>query len=743
MAALLLMMVMLATTQASMDFSIETTWNGSALPQDQFHPKLILTGKPNGSLEVKIEAQFFNDPQDPGGKPGLPFFGLWEYEVVEAFFLNNDDEYLEVEVCPWGQHIVLMLAGQSNAIRHSLPLEVITQRGKDTWMGTAIIPSEYLPKSVTKFNAYAIHGSGDNRVYEALYPAPSSADAPNFHALQYFKPIDLSNELPSQSSDPMSEFWQDALQGVYPYSITTDWKGEILDQEPIKISIQGFEAGVELNVSAPFFNDPKPDGPEGPFFGLWDYEVVEMFFLNDNDEYLEVEVGPWGHHIVLLLKGERNTLEHSLALDYFANRDESTWTGSAMIPPTYFPPNVTRMNAYAIHGVGDNRVYQALYPAPADSAAPDFHRLELFQPLDFEYQVKDNSEYSDIWLDAIDSSMEDKETYKNDEEANDILTSLGPFATRSTTEIPARRASSQSFTTEITTEIPEEAEATTLSSSNQTDEKELEMSSQNIDIKEADNKDTEQAKENKNNVHLRPLTRRPSIRQRPTTRKSVTRSPARPTPVQINNSRRPIQNRRLDDDRHSSGNFLPDQKFPTEVLRPTQFLRPIQKPVPQIVERPPQEEIKFIQEDEKLQILTEEKEQQQTHNVQSEDTEENTDINHQEEILQRPNVQNEDQPQSFDGIVKDTTTVMPGTEDNTDIIPQEENPQSASLVPLQLQPHPVCREAGLIPDLLRCMVFHECVIENGQWQMYSWRCKRGHYYDPHTVSCQRGRCNLR
>ena len=30
---------------------------------------------------------------------------------------------------------------------------------------------------VTKFNAYAMHGTGEGRVYESLYPAP--ADAPN------------------------------------------------------------------------------------------------------------------------------------------------------------------------------------------------------------------------------------------------------------------------------------------------------------------------------------------------------------------------------------------------------------------------------------------------------------------------------------------------------------------------------------------------------------------------------------
>lgn len=155
-----------------------------------------------------------------------------------------------------------------------------------------------------------------------------------------------------------------------------------------------FQAGVEMNVTAPFFNDPKPDGPSGqPFYGLWDYEgeflrpprvvrgallaspflcfpsfassvsggmplilifsfsfsfgmfsrsyyslfpfvfidffppifaVVEMFFLNDNDEYLEVELGPWGQHLLLLLKGARNAIKHSMPLDYIAQVPTTT-----------------------------------------------------------------------------------------------------------------------------------------------------------------------------------------------------------------------------------------------------------------------------------------------------------------------------------------------------------------------------------------------------------------------------------
>ena len=39
------------------------------------------------------------------------------YEVVEAFFLNSEDRYLEVEFGPHGQHIALLLDGRRNAVK--------------------------------------------------------------------------------------------------------------------------------------------------------------------------------------------------------------------------------------------------------------------------------------------------------------------------------------------------------------------------------------------------------------------------------------------------------------------------------------------------------------------------------------------------------------------------------------------------------------------------------------------------
>lgn len=50
---------------------------------------------------------------------------------------------------------------------------------EENWSGVANIPVEYLPPNVTLMNAYAIHGSGAARQYEALYPATKEFDEPN------------------------------------------------------------------------------------------------------------------------------------------------------------------------------------------------------------------------------------------------------------------------------------------------------------------------------------------------------------------------------------------------------------------------------------------------------------------------------------------------------------------------------------------------------------------------------------
>ncbi|MCL4153121.1 UNVERIFIED_CONTAM: hypothetical protein GTU68_003897, partial [Idotea baltica] len=130
-------------------FTIKTTWEGKAIPENETVSIGLKAVGNSGDILMAIDAPFYDDPA-PAGEPGQPFLGLWDYEVVEAFFLNDNEQYLEVEVSPHGQHIVLLLNGTRNDIKTSLPLNVTTKIVGSRWTGEAIIPRDYFPPKVSK-----------------------------------------------------------------------------------------------------------------------------------------------------------------------------------------------------------------------------------------------------------------------------------------------------------------------------------------------------------------------------------------------------------------------------------------------------------------------------------------------------------------------------------------------------------------------------------------------------------------
>ncbi|XP_006873270.1 PREDICTED: UPF0462 protein C4orf33 homolog [Chrysochloris asiatica] len=152
-----------------LEYQITKTWNSIQVT----HTPISLKFKPAiQGLVMEVHAPFFNDPPAPPGTPGQAFNELWEYEVVESFFLNSLTKlYLEVELCPHGQHLVLLLS-DGDAFIKELDLQFEANINGDQWIGTALIPWEYFPPGVDKMNSYAIHGSGTERIYEALYSIP-------------------------------------------------------------------------------------------------------------------------------------------------------------------------------------------------------------------------------------------------------------------------------------------------------------------------------------------------------------------------------------------------------------------------------------------------------------------------------------------------------------------------------------------------------------------------------------------
>lgn len=189
------------------------------------------------------------------------------------------------------------------------------------------------------------------------------------------------------------------------FSIEHLWNSDpITKHRPVEIILSSNEKRDQLliEIDAPFFNDPPPENSSsiGPRAELWNYEVVELFFLSSStNHYLELEFSPHGYYLVLLLTGRRKVLKQLLPIEFFhVDRPSSDrWIGRASIPMRLFPGRIDRFNAYAIHGLDRDRTYEALYPATKTSKEPDFHRLEFFKTLQIDSLIDVSLDDGEDW----------------------------------------------------------------------------------------------------------------------------------------------------------------------------------------------------------------------------------------------------------------------------------------------------------------------------------------------------------
>ncbi len=158
------------------------------------------------------------------------------------------------------------------------------------------------------------------------------------------------------------------------------WDGQPVGaEEQVIFDLELGVADLVVRCDAPFHGDPAPEGPAGTLDRLWEFEVVELFLLGETERYLEIEQCPHGHHLVVRLRGPRGIEVSGLPLDYTCAIGGARWTGRARVPRVELPPGLYACNAYAMHGRGAQRRHLAAHAV--GGAAPDFHRLERFEPL--------------------------------------------------------------------------------------------------------------------------------------------------------------------------------------------------------------------------------------------------------------------------------------------------------------------------------------------------------------------------
>lgn len=166
---------------------------------------------------------------------------------------------------------------------------------------------------------------------------------------------------------------------MWRFEIESEWSGEALGDG---FAVEVHEGGVR--VEGPFFGeDRRPEG-EGFCGRLWEHEVVEVFLAEEGGRYVEIEVGPFGHWLVLAFDGYRQGgVVHGVVNSVNVALNEGRWRGELSLERGWWSGVLARSgvgNAFAIHGVGGRRRYCAAF-VPGDGSRPDFHRRDTYRAL--------------------------------------------------------------------------------------------------------------------------------------------------------------------------------------------------------------------------------------------------------------------------------------------------------------------------------------------------------------------------
>lgn len=180
----------------------------------------------------------------------------------------------------------------------------------------------------------------------------------------------------------MQAFLKKHGHGTALHGIKINW---LREDRKVTISFS-----VQKRTSAPWLHDSIMTMDYTKNWGLWNKDVVEAFLQLRKDPqdlkapYLEIQVSPLNQPFALVITEPRQKyfVPQNLSFSTSSSTEGRTWTGNLEV---ILPPELSGEHLYGgffsclTHGP---REYYALEPNPEPN--PDFHRPELFFPLDMQ-----------------------------------------------------------------------------------------------------------------------------------------------------------------------------------------------------------------------------------------------------------------------------------------------------------------------------------------------------------------------
>jgi len=169
-----------------------------------------------------------------------------------------------------------------------------------------------------------------------------------------------------------------------------DWHGIALN-EPISFSLEikqkeSLKYLLSLSYKTSFSPNIHPKAEPGAFLeGLWDYDVLEIFFKTGTNSYLELHLAMNGAWWAMNFNSERNRSEKPASATqnkqtYWQKDSEYGCSADFEINEEIYFNNYFTGNICGIFGKDSNRKYFSLHELK-QKTEPDFHKQELFKLL--------------------------------------------------------------------------------------------------------------------------------------------------------------------------------------------------------------------------------------------------------------------------------------------------------------------------------------------------------------------------
>jgi hypothetical protein len=180
-------------------YEIKTDWEGNEILDESKH-SLISFSIPEDKnvLVITVEsAPFYNNPPPPKSDHETCIC-LWEFEVIEVFVKGRMDKYIEIELSPHGEYLILAMDGHKQRFHEALhPISYKSKILQETWTAEIVIPFSFLPPPflagdlpMFSFNAYSLYSQGDKRITNALFPCSKGEyEIPDCDRLHLFQPL--------------------------------------------------------------------------------------------------------------------------------------------------------------------------------------------------------------------------------------------------------------------------------------------------------------------------------------------------------------------------------------------------------------------------------------------------------------------------------------------------------------------------------------------------------------------------